>query len=146
MSVVPTEILACPGFRHITCPLFRTPHIAPGSILLLLHLLTIIIFSAMNTFTLYGSYASCTMATFNLIITVSYVVVATFKADVTSCHNWPTKNDFLSQTTSTTPNKHYILIDVCDYVIIKMHTLHTYILSTDVYFGFIAPVMIIEFP
>ena len=104
MIVVPTESLAYLGFRCF--PLFRTLHITPGSILVLLHLLTIIICRAMNIFTIYGYYASCIIATFNHIIWVNYVVMATFNADVTACQNWPNKNDF--QTTYTALNKHYI--------------------------------------
>ena len=50
----------------------------------------------------YVSYASCIMVTFNHIIYVTLVVVATFTAEVTACHNWPTKTTILKKY------KHYI--------------------------------------
>ena len=48
------------------------------------------------------------MATFNQIICVVLVVVATVNADVAVCHKWPTKTTVVLTKQSRAQNKHYI--------------------------------------
>ena len=59
---------------------------------------TVILFSAIEYDHFMAAMIFCIMATFNQFICVLLVTVATFNADVTACHQWPTKTTIFKKT------------------------------------------------
>jgi len=62
------------------------------------------IFDILLNWLSHENYASCIMATYNHIICVILVVMATFSADITACHKWLTKTTifFLTKNIQST--------------------------------------------